>query len=107
MSERADAVGQAYADTGPEDGGILAIPTPDGREVHIEDLTVDGSAVRIRLAGTPDGGDSNFCIINPPTLIPDPNGDVIVGTERFREDPLGALAIILAATGGAAERRRR
>lgn len=48
-----------------------------------------------------------FRICNPPMLVPDPNGDVEIEEpvaegrtrkNRYREDPLGAVAMIIAHT---------
>jgi hypothetical protein len=92
------------------DGEVLAVTTPDGKEVHIAGLTVveDGtrSYVDVTLDGVPEGGDPSFRIVNPPTLVPDPTGDVVVRGMRFRNDPVGAIAMVLANNGGAAQKAR-
>jgi hypothetical protein len=108
---RARAVSRAFAAAGLKDGEALAVKTPDGREVHIENVTatISGgrSEIAVHLAGMPIGGDPSFVIVNPPTLVPDPTGDVLIRGQRFREDPLGALAMVLADNGGAAQKARR
>lgn len=66
--------------------------------------------------GNPEGGDTRFRIFNPPTLVPDPAGDVIreeagpggrTRTVRYRVDPLAAVAEAIAANGGRAKTGRR
>lgn len=48
----------------------------------------------------PACGDPTFRVFNPPALVPDPAGDVERGGERYRHDPLAALAEVVAANGG-------
>jgi hypothetical protein len=44
---------------------------------------------------------SPYCrVVNPPTLVEHPQGEVVRGSRRFKEDPVGALA-------GLVERKRR
>lgn len=87
------------------DGSPVTVATPAG-DVHIDSLTVheDGprSYVEVTLAGATEGGDPSFRIVNPPTLVPDPLGDREVNGVRFREDPIAAIAFVIAETGGAA-----
>lgn len=111
---RARAVRRAFEAAGLPPGDVLAVTVPDGREVQIEALSVteDGarSSVEVRLAGSTEGGDPNFVIVNPPTLVPDPMGDKVIRGMRYREDPLRALAQAIADNGGAvggSKRRRR
>lgn len=103
--ERVNRVHRALQASGVGPGETLAVTTPDGREVHIESFSVTDTSVEIRLSGAA-GGDPHFVIVNPPTLIPDPLGDVIVNGMRFREDPLRALAQAIADNGGAAPIRK-
>lgn len=98
---RVRAVRQAY--NGPETVGTAA------GDVAIEALTAvdDGprSRVEVRVSHA-EGGDPEFVIVNPPTLVPDPAGDVIVRGMRFREDPLAAVAHVIAMNGGAEQKQR-
>lgn len=110
---RVEAVRRAFQAAGTEAGDTLAVVAPDGREVHIAGMatSIDGarSSVEVGLAGATEGGDPNFVIVNPPTLVPDPFGDKVVNGVTYREDPLRALAQVIADNGGAAtvSRRRR
>ncbi len=106
---RVRAVKRAYAAAGSADGETLAVTTPSGAEVHIDALATfeDGarSRVEVRLAGAV-GGDPNFVVVNPPTLVPDPLGDIPINGVMYREDPLRALAQAIADNGGAAPIRK-
>lgn len=62
--------------------------------------------------GGPAAGPPAWRIINPPTLLPDPTGEVVITDEdpsgrttvrRYREDPLGAIAEFIATTQGRGE----
>ncbi len=104
--DRVRRIRRAFEATGNGPDDVLALQTPDGREVHIASFSsnIDGarSRVEIHLAGSVEGGDPAFVIVNPPTMVPD-------GMGGFREDPLGALAQAIADNGGAASgiKRRR
>lgn len=101
---------QAAADTVLVDGATYAAVTPHG-EVHICDVTSSESDgigwVDVTVAGETVGGDPHFRIFNPPTLVPDPEGPVEVRGRRYREDPMAALACVIASQGGASGRRVR
>lgn len=109
--QRVRAVKRAHkaAGLGPED--VLAVRTVSGAEVHIAAIETheDGarSYVDVTLAGVPEGGDPNFRIVNPPNLVPDPTGDVITERGRFRVDPIGAIAQVIAQNGGSARMKQR
>jgi hypothetical protein len=91
------------------DGSPVTVATTSG-DVHIESLTTheDGtrSYVDVRLAGETEGGDPSFRIVNPPTLVPDPAGDVEILGQRFRYDPIAAVAFVIAESGGAASKAK-
>ena len=104
---RAEQIGKAFRAAKLDPGDVLAVSTPDGREVHIAGLSIGENHVDVRLDGIPEGGDPSFRIVNPPTLVPDPAGDHIVRGQRFRVDPLTAIATVIAQSGGAAQKARR
>lgn len=92
-------------------GGPLAVDTKHGR-VDIEAITGGedkngASWVDVHLAGTPDGGDPHFRIFNPPTLASDPAGTVLVDGRSYREDPVAAIAEVIAANGGVSRQKER
>jgi hypothetical protein len=108
VERRARAIRTDVGDLAPDE--ILAVPTEFGT-VNISSVhtVIDGgrSHVEVSLAGTTEGGDPNFVIVNPPTLVEDPNGDVIRGDgKRFRRDPAAALATVIASLGGAQSNRK-
>jgi hypothetical protein len=81
-------------------------------EVHlaaVQEVTTDSGvpAVEVWVAGETEGGDPHFIIVNPPGLAEDPLGPVEVGGRRFREDPLAALAEVVALHGGARTQKRK
>lgn len=92
------------------DGEKLAVRTGRG-EVHFAQIDAheDGgrSWVDVRLDGPTAGGDPHFKIVNPPTLVRDPLGDIEVNGERYRDDPIAALAEVIASLGGARSERGR
>lgn len=114
---KARILAQRFKDnTGKNPAGVLTVqPTGTDQEVAIAQVTYgeadDVSWVDVYTAGQTQGGDPHFRIINPPTLVEDPAGDIVVTstprpgrkpvTRRFREDPLGAIAQAIAAQGGA------
>lgn len=85
-------------------------------EVEVSEVRVDGAVVEARCIGRCDGKvvlDDTVRVVNPPTLVPDPAGDVVrtfevpaptaddpdaveVREERYRDDPAEALRIVLA-----------
>lgn len=88
-----------------KDGEVYARRTSRG-EIHIQDLIFKEDAdtgleyIEIRMAGETESGDPQFRIFNPPTLVAEPDGG-------FREDPLEALAEVLAMHGGARPEKKR
>lgn len=92
------------------DGERLAVPTRRG-EVHFAQIDPheEGgrSWVEVRLDGPTAGGDPHFKIVNPPTLVPDPLGEIEVNGARYRHDPIAALAEVIASLGGARTERGR
>jgi hypothetical protein len=105
--QRTQAVKDAVAAHGP---GPITEHTPDGTVVMADVKVTADDIVEVKVTD-PDGGDPHFRIINPPRYVPDPNGDVeiVVGEQvhRFREDPLAALAHVVAQHGGRIKDPRR
>lgn len=99
---RVRAVEQAHE--AASDGSPVTVVTPSGT-VEIESLSADGGAVSVTVSGAV-GGDPSFRIFNPPTLAPDPTGDREINGIRFREDPLAAVAMVIAENGGAQEKAK-
>lgn len=64
------------------------------------------SYVEIYLRGQTESGDPHFRIWNPPLLVEDPQGPIEVGGKHYREDPLQALAEVIARNGGRRKDRR-
>lgn len=95
-----------------KDGEVYARRTSRG-EIHIqglifkEDVATGLEYVEILMDGETEGEDPHFRIFNPPTLVSDPYGDVEIHGARYREDPLEALAEVLAMYGGARPERRK
>lgn len=87
-----------------------AVPTSRGA-VHIARIDTHEEAGRswidVHLDGDTEGGDPHFRIVNPPTLVRDPYGEIEVRGERYRDDPLAAVAEVIASLGGARSERRR
>lgn len=104
---------------------VRDLPVREGRVVdrvrRVGRVTVDVAEARsepregrratavCRVTGRVDGRtvlDDEVRIVNPPTLVPDPEGDVVrrevdedgnvISERRFREDPEGALVEVLA-----------
>lgn len=53
------------------------------------------------------GDDPHLRIFNPPRYVPDPAGPLEMNGRRFREDPLTAVAELVARVRGADNRRAR
>ncbi len=99
-TERAHAALRAWRER-PNGDQPYVRTTPTG-EVRIEALSlseVDGTGVLEISVGDPENGDPRFRVVNPPTLVRDPDGS-------FREDPLAALAQVIGEHGGSARRKR-
>ena len=104
--QRAQAVRDAVTARG---AGPFTVHTPAGavRIGRVRVVTQDGVDVVEVHAEGPEGGDPHFRVINPPRFVPDPDGDVEINGQRFREDPLAALAHVIAQHGGRHKDPRR
>jgi len=93
------AILDAYAAT---DGTYL---DPNGvhitsLDIHVDDDTGDTVGNAIVLT-TPDNPSVDpVVIVNPPIILPDPNGEIDKDGMKFREDPLGAVAKVIRDFGG-------
>lgn len=105
---RATAVRNAIRDSTARDaGGVVTVTTAAGHTVRIQRVelspeSADTAWVDVYLEGQTEDGEAHFRVINPPTLVEDRGGEIIVNGVRHREDPLLALAEVLAGHGGAA-----
>jgi len=102
---RAQACADAWAThPGRNMDGHLTVPVRAGGEVRLASVDVqevDGvTSVEVHLDGRTAGGDPHFRIVNPPTLVEDPAGDIELAGLYYREDPLVALAEVIARHGG-------
>jgi len=93
-------------------GGRFSVRTRHG-EVAFEDLRtkddVEGvEFLDIHLAGDTSGGEDHWRIYNPPTWVQDYNGPITGrdGVTRFREDPITAVAEVIAGAGDRQKGRR-
>lgn len=104
--QRAQAVKAALAAQGP---GRFSVATPDGTVVieHAQVVNDGGQDVVELTTADPVGGDPHFRVINPPRYVPDPEGDIVLDGVRFREDPIAALAHVVALHGGRLKDPRR
>lgn len=66
----------------------------------------DGT-VNVFLDGETQSGEVHFRIVNPPTLALDPSGDIELHGQRYREDPLAAIAEAIAMHGGVRSTKKR
>lgn len=93
-----------------KNGDMYATRTRSGN-VHMSGMTFhdDGTNVwvEVALSGDTEGGDPHFRIFNPPTLVEDPNGDVELRGQRWRVDPIQAIAEAIARSGGAETQKGR
>ena len=83
--------------------GHISRRTPRGEVVinSVELLTVDGmDYIEVYAAPGTASGETHFRIFNPPTGVRRPDGSI-------EEDPIGALAEVLALHGGARQAKRR
>ncbi len=109
-AKRAERTLAAWSD---RDEGVPVIRTRRGQEVVLERVEfrtdeVSGvSYLDVSVGGDPEGGDPHFIVVNPPTLIQDPQGEHVAHGERWRVDPLAALAEVVASNGGAQSQKRR
>lgn len=61
--------------------------------------------IEVYINGQSENDDPHFRVWNPPTLVQDLAGDIVIGNHRYRTDPLGALAETLALRGGRSKNR--
>lgn len=101
--QRSQAIKDAVRAHGP---GRITIPTPDGT-VFMEAVMVTADDIIEVQVAEPENGDPTFRVINPPRYIPDPSGDIEINGTRFRDDPLAALAHVVAQHGGRMKDPRR
>lgn len=97
--ERCAAVLEAISAPEYEPGPVAT----EAGTVGILSLTVEqdqGTSYVSVVVDDPSGGDPHFRIFNPPTLVPDPAGDVDRDGTRYRIDPVGAVALTVALNGG-------
>lgn len=94
----ADSVADVLRSAGP---GPHRLTTPHG-PVLIADMTVtvdpDTGATVVEVYSG-DFPDPHIRVINPPRYIPDPAGPVEMGGKQWRDDPLAALAHVIAQHG--------
>lgn len=104
---RATAVRDAVRDsTARDNNDVVTATTAAGRTVRIQRVELSPESaetawVDVYLEGQTETGEAHFRVINPPTLVEDRGGEIIVNGVRHREDPLLALAEVLAGHGGA------
>jgi hypothetical protein len=83
--------------------GNISRHTPRGEVTIVAvDLitTAEVEFIEVRAAPSTESGETHFRIVNPPIGVRRPDGSV-------EEDPLGALAEVLAQFGGALRAKRR
>lgn len=99
--QRAKAVAEAWTERQAETPRVVVAGVPMG---HVAEI--DGG-VEVWLG--PQRGAPDFRIFNPPTLVTDPAGDISIEhrTERYREDPLAALAEAIQSARRTARKSRR
>jgi hypothetical protein len=79
-------------------GQPVVVGTRHG-QVVLTDVTYtdhDGVPCVENTVGGGNGQPPHFRVFNPPILATDPAGAVTVGTRRYREDPVAALAELIA-----------
>ncbi len=105
-SQVAEAIEQSKAQSGHQ---VIRVSTAMG-DVVIRTATVEVDAVGVSWVDVrvdhPSGGDPHYRIFNPPLLVEDPAGDVLVAGRRFRRDPVAAIAETIARHGGSSSGRR-
>jgi hypothetical protein len=79
----------------------------DGQPFEMNGVSIDtisefpcenGNAVLITSDNNPVG--DPLVIVNPPTIVPDPSGDIVIGEMTFREDPMDAITRVVRDYGG-------
>lgn len=99
---KADAVVEQFTNhPGRNSDGELQIGSPAGQVTfrQIETRVVDDVAVVDIWLGGPLDGEPDYRLINPPMLAEDPAGPVLIAGRRYREDPIAAIAEVLAHRG--------
>ncbi len=78
-------------------GNPVTATTSDGRHSYAWDRIerVSTNEIRVYPVGAPPGSDTYVSIVNPPILVRDRGGPILIHGERFREDPLAAIADIM------------
>lgn len=109
--ERAEKVRDAFKERRkkkPRDEADVAITvaTPDGDVdlVSVEYKTDPETGIGYVevMVDSPTSQDPSYRIVNPPTYVEDPMGEVVLGDgKRYRDDPVAALAHTIAMNGGA------
>ena len=101
MTDRvAEVVAAWEAGSSPRDVGVVTLLCVQAGEQ-------DGVPYVEACVADPESGDPLFRVFHPPLLVPDPEGDVEMHGQRYRRDPLAALAESIAANGGANRGRER
>lgn len=94
---RAGAVLQA-AERVQEGAGLVPAALPSGQVLYFQSVALEpgyegGTAIRVRPLGAPASGEADIIVVNPPCLVPHPDGDVVLEGVPHKEDPLAALAM--------------
>lgn len=103
MIDRAETLREAIEANGD---GAGAYPTPYG-EVNIRRISFDGDMVEVFLADGTESGEAHYRIVNPPLLVPDPNGERLTADGPHRFDPIAALTYVIGSLGGATKPKGR
>lgn len=102
MTDRVDVLMQAVDSLDVPAGEPITVRTSVG-PVSMLDIRegAEGDRRWVEVdAVDPEGGDPSFRIFGPPALVPDPAGDVEINGERYRHDPVAALAEVIGQNGG-------
>lgn len=67
----------------------------------------DGTVVLEVHVDDPANQEPHYCVINPPSLVRDASGEIELAGKRFREDPVAAVAALIARTGGTVKASQR
>lgn len=108
-SRRATAIRDAAAGRLERIIGGVPVPTRAGTPVvirRVEQSTVNGVTCLEVWVDT-NQGEPHYRFINPPLLVRDPAGPVERNGRRYREDPLAALAEVIARHRGTVVKARR
>lgn len=107
---RAKSVKDAFDNhQGKNERGELTVRSRKGGEVtltNIKYVEYDGVSC-VEIWGDEGAVAPSYRIFNPPTLVEDGLGDIEVRGKKFREDPLGALAEVIASNNSAGKKVRR